>query len=121
MLGINRILYIFQYLWNNTDENHTVSLADISKYLVASGLPKPDARTLRNDIKQLIDFGIDIVYHRSVQNRYYVASRHFEEPELKLLIDAVQSSRFITARKSKELIHKLSTFAGPNQNKVLCL
>ena len=97
-----------------------VSLSDISKYLVASGLLKPDARTLRNDINQLIEFGIDIVYHRSVQNQYYVASRHFEEPELKLLIDAVQSSRFITPKKSKELIHKLSTFAGPNQNKILC-
>lgn len=115
----NRTLLVFKYLWETTDEEHTVSLADISVYLQGHGISKPDARTLRKDIDQLVEFGIDIVHNRSVQNRYYVATRHFEAPELKMLIDAVQSSRFITPKKSKALIGKLVSFAGPNQAELL--
>jgi len=109
----NRTLLVFQYLWETTDEEHTVSLADISAYLQDRGIHKPDVRTLRKDIEQLIGFGVDIVHNRSIQNRYYVATRHFETPELKLLIDAVQSSRFITSKKSKVLIGKLASFVSP--------
>ena len=54
-----------------------------------------------------------------LKNRYFIGTRHFEAPEVKLLIDAVQSSRFITKQKSKELITKLSTFVAPNQASVL--
>lgn len=115
----NRTLLVFKYLWETTNEEHTVSLADICTYLESCGLPKPDARTLRKDIDQLIELGIDIVHNRSVQNRYYVATRHFEAPELKLLIDAVQSSRFITPKKSKALIGKLAAFAGPQHTAML--
>lgn len=74
---------------------------------------------MRRDIAQLIELGVDIVHSRGVQNQYHVATRHFEAPELKLLIDAIQSSRFITPRKSKALIQKLSTFAGPHQTEIL--
>lgn len=115
----NRILLVLKYLWETTDEEHTASLADITAYLQGCGIPKPDARTLRKDIDQLIEFGVDIVHHRGVQNRYHIATRHFEAPELKLLIDAVQSSRFVTPKKSKALIGKLSTFAGPHQSELL--
>ena len=72
-----------------------------------------DARTLRNDIEQLVEFGVDIVKERRVQNLYHVATRHFEAPEVKLLIDAVQSARFITSKKSKKLIKRLTTFIAP--------
>ena len=115
----NRTLLVFKYLWETTDEEHTASLADITAYLQGCGIPKPDARTLRKDIDQLIEFGVDIVHHRGVQNRYHIATRHFEAPELKLLIDAVQSSRFVTPKKSKALIGKLSAFAGPHQSELL--
>lgn len=115
----NRTLLVLKYLWETTDEEHTASLADITAYLQGCGIPKPDARTLRKDIDQLIEFGIDIVHHRGVQNRYHVATRHFEAPELKLLIDAVQSSRFVTPKKSKALIRKLAAFAGPHQAELL--
>lgn len=115
----NRTLLVFKFLWETTDEEHMVSLADISAYLQNCGLSKPDARTLRKDIDQLIELGIDIVHNRGVQNRYHVATRHFEAPELKMLIDAVQSSRFITQKKSKALIGKLASFAGPNQAELL--
>lgn len=115
----NRILLVFKYLWETTDEEHTASLAEISAHLQSCGIPKPDSRTLRKDIDHLIEFGVDIVHHRGVQNRYHVASRHFEAPELKLLIDAVQSSRFVTPKKSKALIGKLAAFAGPSQSELL--
>lgn len=115
----NRTLLVLKYLWETTDEEHTVSLADITAYLQGCGIPKPDARTLRKDIDQLIEFGADIVHHRGVQNRYHVATRHFEAPELKLLIDAVQSSRFVTPKKSKALIGKLAAFAGSHQAELL--
>lgn len=49
----NRTLLVFKYLWETTDEEHTVSLADISAYLQDHGIPKPDTRTLRKDIDQL--------------------------------------------------------------------
>lgn len=115
----SRILLIFKYLWENTDEEHTASLADISAYLQKCGITEPDARTMRKDIDQLVELGVDIVHYRGTQNRYHVASRHFEAPELKMLIDAVQSSRFITAKKSKALIGKLASFAGPSQTELL--
>ncbi len=114
----NRTLIIFQYMWMNTDENHTVSISDMIKHLESNGF-SADPRTLRKDIEQLIELGIDIVKDRQVQNQYHVATRHFDTPELKLLIDAVQSSRFITPKKSKELIEKLSAFASPHQNKMI--
>lgn len=66
-------------------------------------------------IDTLIDFVFDIIKVKKTQNQYFIENRHFEMPEVKLLIDAVQSSRFITNRKSKELINKLSAFVAPNQ------
>ena len=94
----NRTLIIFKYLWETTDESHPVSLADISAFLKQHEITA-DPRTLRNDIEQLSEFGVDIVKDRRVQNLYHVATRHFEAPEIKLLIDAVQSAIFITTRK----------------------
>ena len=108
----NRTLIIFKYLWETTDESHPVSLADISAFLKQHEITA-DPRTLRKDIEQLSEFGVDIVKDRRVQNLYHVASRHFEAPEVKLLIDAVQSARFITPRKSKALVKRLSSFVAP--------
>lgn len=114
----NRTLIIFKYLWETTDESHPVSLADISAFLKQNEITA-DPRTLRKDIEQLIEFGVDIVKDRRVQNLYHVASRHFEAPEVKLLIDAVQSARFITTRKSKALVKRLSSFVAPGDTALL--
>ena len=78
-----------------------------------------DPRTLRSDIDQLVEFGVDIVKERRVQNLYHVAIRHFEAPEVKLLIDAAQSARFITPGKSKELVKRLTTFVAPGDAALL--
>lgn len=114
----NRTLIIFKYLWETTDESHPVSLADISAFLKQHEITA-DPRTLRKDIEQLSEFGVDIVKDRRVQNLYHVASRHFEAPEVKLLIDAVQSARFITPRKSKALVKRLSSFVAPGDTALL--
>ena len=114
----NRTLNIFKYLWENTDESHPASLADISAFLKQHGITA-DPRTLRKDIEQLTEFGVDIVKDRRVQNLYHVATRHFEAPEVKLLIDAVQSARFITTRKSKALVDRLSSFVAPGDTALL--
>ncbi len=115
----NRILLVFKYLWEKTDETHTVSLEQIKDYLEDCGLSRPDSRPIKNDIAQLTALGVDIVVDRRVQNQYFVATRHFDTAEVKLLIDAVQSSRFITPKKSKALIKKLSTFIEPQQKQLL--
>ena len=115
----NRILLVFKYLWENTDETHTVSLEQIKDYLESCGLSRPDSRPIKNDIAQLMALGVDIVVDRRVQNQYFVATRHFDTAEVKLLIDAVQSSKFITSKKSKALIKKLSTFIEPQQKQLL--
>lgn len=114
----NRTLIIFKYLWEITDESHPVSLADISAFLKQHKITA-DPRTLRSDIEQLVEFGVDIVKERRVQNLYHVATRHFEAPEVKLFIDAVQSARFITPGKSKELVKRLTTFVAPGDAALL--
>lgn len=115
----NRTLLVFKFLWENTDETHPVSLEQIKDYLENSGLSRPDSRPLKNDIAQLIELGVDIVKDRRVQNQYFVATRHFDMAEVKLLVDAVQSSKFITPRKSKALIRKLAAFIDPHQKQIL--
>ncbi len=114
----NRILQILKYLWETTDEAHTASIADIAAHLTENSITA-DPRTIRKDIEQIQAFGIDVVVDRKVQNRYYIGTRHFETPEVKLLIDAVQSARFITPRKSKELIARLSAFVSSNESDIL--
>ena len=69
--------------------------------------------------EMVTEFGVDIVKDRRVQNLYHVASRHFEAPEVKLLIDAVQSARFITHRKSRALVNRLSSFVAPGDTSLL--
>lgn len=114
----NRLLLVLRYLWENTDDSNPASIADIIEYLSDYGITV-NRKPVANDIDALIDFGFDIIKVRKTQNQYFFATRHFEAPEVKMLIDAVQSSRFITPRKSKALIKKLASFVAPNQTAVL--
>lgn len=107
-----KLLYIIKLLTENTDENHPVSTAEIIAYLEANGIHS-ERKSIYDDIEKLCDFGYDIVQVHSRQGGgYYIAGREFELAELKLLVDAVQSSRFITTRKSRSLIKKLEQLAG---------
>ena len=101
-----KLLYIRDYLERNSDERHPVGAQELIDMLANKGI-ECERKAVYSDIKALQDFGIDILNRRGKSGGYYIASRNFELPELKLLIDAVQSSRFLTEKKSRELIKKL--------------
>jgi len=107
-----KLLYIIKLLTENTDEKHPATTADIISYLAANGIHS-ERKSIYDDIEKLCDFGYDIIQvHSRLGGGYYMAGRDFELAELKLLVDAVQSSRFITTKKSRELIKKLELLAG---------
>lgn len=107
-----KLLYIVKMLEENTDEQHPMSTAEIISRLEANGIHS-ERKSIYDDIDKLIEFGYDIIRVQSkLGGGYYLASREFELAELKLLVDAVQSSRFITTKKSRELIKKLEKKAG---------
>ena len=102
-----KIFYILDHLQKNSHENHPVRAADLIAMLDRQHNISCDRKTVYSDIAALQDYGIDIISLPGKNGGYYIASRNFELPELKLLIDAVQSSRYLTEKKSKELIEKL--------------
>lgn len=107
-----KLLYIIKLLTENTDEDHPVSTADIIAYLESKGI-RSERKSIYDDVEKLCEFGYDIIQvHSRLGGGYYLAGRDFELAELKLLVDAVQSSRFITTRKSRSLIKKLELLAG---------
>lgn len=109
-----RLLLILQLLYKKSDEDHPISSVEIVDYLGAEGITI-DRKTLASDIKLLSDMDYDVVTIKSSPNKYFWGSREFEIPELKMLIDAVSSSRFITKKKSEELIAKIAALAGDSQ------
>ena len=102
-----KILYILDYLQKNSHREHPVRAAELIAMLESEHDISCDRKTIYSDIAALQDYGVDIVSLPGKNGGYYIASRNFELPELKLLIDAVQSSRFLTEKKSRELIGKL--------------
>mgnify|MGYP003300054268 CR=1 FL=1 len=102
-----KIFYIRDYLEKNSHEDHPVRAAELIEMLDRRYNIRCDRKTVYSDISALIDYGLDIVTKPGKNGGYYIASRSFELPELKLLIDAVQSSKYLTEKKSKELIEKL--------------
>ena len=115
----NRTLWVFKYLWEQTDDEHPATIADIISFLDTQGIAVKDYRVIQADIADLAAMGIDIIEDRSRHYEYSIGTRHFEVPEVKLLVDAVQSSRFISQKKSKALIKKLSAFVGPQDANVI--
>lgn len=96
-----KLLYIIKILEEQTDEQHYISTQDLIEALAAYDI-SAERKSIYNDMEQLLKFGYDIVYIKSGKSGgYYLAERKFELPELKLLVDAVQSSRFITLKKSR--------------------
>ena len=101
-----KILYILDYLQKNSHQDKPVSAGELVAMLDRHSI-SCDRKTVYSDIAALQEFGIDILLQPGRKGGYYIASRNFELPELKLLIDAVLSSRFLTEKKSRELIEKL--------------
>ena len=102
----SRILLLLQLLLEQTDEHHYATGADILHFWETHGI-QANRKNVYSDIQLLMEFGLDIICIKSTQNRYFIGSRLLELPELKLLVDAVESSHLITEKKSAALIGKL--------------
>lgn len=109
-----KLLYLLDYLEENTDEQHLATMEDIITYLSYQGI-KAERKSIYADIDALREYGADIIYVGGKKGGYFLASRKFELPEIKLLIDAVQASRFISEAKSAALTDKLASLAGKSQ------
>ena len=102
-----KILYIRDYLEKNSHESRLVRASELIDMLDRQHNISCDRKTIYSDIAALQDYGVDIISVPGKNGGYYIASRIFEVTELKLLIDAVQSSRYLTEKKCRELIEKL--------------
>ena len=112
-------LYIMKYLLQNTDEDHPVTVNQIISFLDSQGM-SAERKSIYSDVEALQYFGLDIVQAGSGRScGYYVAHRNFELPELKLLVDSVQSSKFITHKKTATLIKKIETLASIHEAQLL--
>ncbi len=106
-----KILYLMKILLERTDDEHGLTLEEISSALYEYGV-EAERKTLYDDIETLRTFGIDVEKRKAKSVTYHIVSRDFEIAELKLLVDAVQSSKFITHKKSSQLIKKIESFAS---------
>ncbi len=114
-----KIFYILDHLQKNSHENHPVRASDLIAMLDRQHNISCDRKTVYSDIAALQDYGVDIISMPGKNGGYYIASRNFELSELKLLIDAVQSSRYLTEKKSRELIEKLLTQCNEQDAKLM--
>ena len=113
-----KIVYLMDMLLSDTDEERGLTMGEILSRLDAVGI-QAERKSIYDDIESLKMYGLDILTKRDKTVEYYIGDRTFELPELKLLVDAVQSSKFITEKKSAELIKKLSSLTSRQQAKAL--
>lgn len=114
-----KILYIMEYLLRNSDESHPVSVAQLITELEKHDITA-ERKSIYDDIESLRIYGMDIVQTGSGRGSgYYVCTRDFELPELKLLVDSVQSSKFITHKKTLSLIKKIEGLASVYEAQLL--
>ena len=110
-----KMLYLVKIFHEETDDGHALTMPQIISKLEAYGV-NADRKTIYRDLEELRRFGFDIITTKEGRNCYYhLGSRDFELPELKLLVDSVQSSKFITDKKSKELIKKLESLVSRHE------
>ncbi|MBE6025888.1 MAG: WYL domain-containing protein [Clostridiales bacterium] len=114
-----KMLYLLKIFSEETDDLHPLTMPEIISKLAAYGV-NANRKTLYLDFEELRNFGVDIISNKVGHDCYYnIGSRDFELPELKLLVDSVQSSKFITDRKSTELIKKLESLVSKYEGKQL--
>ena len=107
-----KLLYLKEILMRETDDQHSLTLPQIVKRLNDCGV-NAERKTLYTDFEELRRYGLDIIGEQTWRNYYYhIGNRDFELPELKLLVDSVQSAKFMTDKKSKTLIKKLEGMAS---------
>ncbi len=113
-----KLLVLRQLLLTRTDEEHPLSIRQMIGELERWGIPC-ERKSLYDDLEQLRAFGLDVQCRKGRGGGWFVGERDFELPELKLLVDAVQASKFITRRKSGALIRKLEGLASVHQARQL--
>ncbi len=110
-----KILYLMKIMLEETDETHSINIAEIIAKLGNYGITA-ERKSLYNDMESLRQYGMDIIGEQKERTYYYrVVNRPFELAELKLLVDSVQSAKFITAKKSNELIKKIEGLASKHE------
>lgn len=113
--GKMKMLHLMRIFTQETDDEHALTLQEIVGKLATVGI-SADRKTLYDDFEELRQYGFDIIAEQRNRNTYYhLGERDFEMPELKLLVDSVQSAKFITTRKSRELIQKLEKYVSRYQ------
>jgi predicted DNA-binding transcriptional regulator YafY len=110
----SKLLYLMKILLERTDEAHVLTNVQLIDALRGYGI-QAERKSIYSDIDLLKLYGLDIETRKAKSFGYYVASREFELPELKLLVDAIQSSRIITHKKSRELTEKLASLTSIKQ------
>ena len=107
-----KMLYLAKIFSEETDDRHALTMSEIIEKLALCGV-NADRKTLYQDFEELRDFGLDIISDQVGRSHYYhLGSRSFELPELKLLVDSVQSAKFMTDKKSNDLIRKLEALVS---------
>lgn len=113
--GKMKMLHLIRIFTEDTDDEHALTLQDIIAKLSSVDITA-DRKTLYADFEDLRHYGFDIIAEQRNRTTYYhLGERDFELPELKLLVDSVQSAKFITTRKSRELIKKLEKYVSRYQ------
>lgn len=113
-----KTLLIYKFLNEYSDENNPLSSSELLDMLAAEGI-KAERKSIYADIKTLNDIGFDIVTTVTPKRGFFMASRQFELPEVRLLIDAVSSAGFITPKKTENLVSKLESLVSKNQANAL--
>ena len=113
-----KLLYLVKYLMQHSDEEHPLSTAEIIAELARNDIAA-ERKSIYADIEALRLFGIDIIQVKGKNGGYYIGERDFELPELKLLVDSVQSSKFITEDKTYKLIRKIENLASVYDGQLL--
>ena len=114
-----KLLKLYELLKQETDESHAMATAQIGQRLADLGIPV-DRRTLSKDIALLNQYGYEILDEMIGHEKgYYVIDRAFSVPELKVMMDAVHASSFITEKKADELIDKIAALGGSHRADLL--
>lgn len=109
-----KLLHLAQMLLRQSDEDHPLTVAQLIEGLARADI-KAERKSIYDDLEALRTFGLDVQCRKGKSSGWFIGQRDFELPELKLLMDAVQSSRFITQKKSDALIRKLEALTSVHQ------
>ena len=113
-----KLFYLMKILLEKTDEEHTITVPEMIAELGKLGI-SAERKSVYDDLEYLKLFGLDVCSRKTRTHDYFIGSREFELPELKLLVDSVQSSKFITHKKSMELISKIEKLTSESNAKKL--